>query len=388
MKPWTTLLAASFLPFAACSGGGADVPTPARVQHGDSTGTPLPGSTVGNWKLLSISVIQDTGAPHSMQTGMNLRVSKVGLEVLLDEYVGPGSMLPNLLENFYGGEYTVREFNDPERGFEISLTLDFSPFFGAKSGSFYNSIYAKGTLVGEALEVEYLFRQFLLLDTGVQEVGRDELSLSFGKGQPVKMAEGAWEVSKVLVLADTAPATPLLFPAPIPKRVAVGDKLVIGKAEVTSLFGGPVNKDEFNKVFPDFGLKFQDGFVGNAAAQGFMAIEGEPGLKYDNQGAVIEYNFFQTNGMLVGDLQGAWAADLGKGPTHLYHIYVELTQGVGMPQSLGSPSSGGSSSGGLYLGSKLGSEADRVDDLDADIFGVWDPDALRGLVASGSVTVK
>lgn len=358
----------SLLLFSACGGGGGSAPA-AGIQHGTSTGTPLPGSTVGNWELSGIAVVKDTGVPHPMRAGMNLRIGKAGVEVLLDEYIGPGSMLPNVLNNFYG-EYKITEVNDPVKGFELNLIFDFSDLLHAPLRSFYHTIYAKGTLVGDKMQVEYLLREFLLLNKVVQEVGRDELNLTFVKGKKVELTPGTWQVDKALVVVDTDPKSPFLFPAPIPDRVIVGDKLVVGTNEITSLFGGVVSKSGFAAAQPDFDLKFHDAVVGNAIAQGFLAIEGKIAGKYDNQGAVMEYNFFHTGNNLVGDIKGAWAADLGKSPTRFYQVYLTLTPGKPMPSSLAG-----------------GSDGTQLVDLASfaapgDVFGLTDPQVLSDRAAS------
>ncbi len=101
MRITSALFSSSVLLLAACSGGGGSTAA-VGVQHGDSTGTPLAGSTVGNWELETVAVVEDTGVPHPMRVGMNLRLSKTGVEVLLDEYIGPGSILPKVLDGFYG----------------------------------------------------------------------------------------------------------------------------------------------------------------------------------------------------------------------------------------------------------------------------------------------
>lgn len=371
MKPLSTLLPLSLLVLASCSGGGGTAPS-AGIQHGDSTGTPLPGSTVGNWELETIVVVQDTGVPSPMRAGMNLRLSKTGVEVLLDEYIGPGSMLPDVMNQFYG-EYLNSGINDPEKGFELTLTLDFSKLFHAKLRSFYHTIHAKGTLVGDKMQVEYLLREWLLINNVPTEVGRDELQLTFMKGAKVEMTPGTWEVDKVLVVADTDPKNPLLFPAPIPKRVQIGDKLIVGASEITSLFGGDVTQAGFATAQPDLMIDFHDAFVGNAVAQGFLAIEGKPTLQYDNQGAVVEFNFFHTGKTLVGDLKGAWAADLGKSPTHLYHVYLTLSPSKFVPFALEGKDVDLLPAGGLGLSS--------------DVFGIRDPEALQDRFASYGVVL-
>jgi hypothetical protein len=369
MKILSTFLPVSLLVFASCSGGGGS-PAAVGVQHGTSTGTPLPGSTVGNWELETIAVVQDTGVPSPMRAGMNLRLSKSGLEVLMDEYVGPGSMLPDVMNQFYG-EYKITGVNDPEKGFEVTLTLDFSSLFHAKLRSFYHTIYAKGTLVGDEMQVEYLLREWLLINNVATEVGRDELNLTFKKGVKVEMTPGTWAVDNVMLVADTDPKNPLLFPAPIPKRVTIGDKLIVGATEITSLFGGLVTQTGFAGSQPDLLIDFHDSYVGNAVAQGFLAIEGKPGLQYNNQGAVVEFNFFHTGNTLVGDIKGAWAADLGKSPTHLYHVYLTLTKTKLVPSALE-----GEDSDFAELGSL---------DQSSDVFGVRNPDALFARMASYGV---
>ncbi|HHI79900.1 MAG TPA: hypothetical protein ENK02_07950, partial [Planctomycetes bacterium] len=88
-------LALSLLFSASCGGGGGGAGNqgPKPIKSPPSLKTPLPGQLVGNWTIDRIDVVKDTGLVHHFKPGMNLRFSGSDVEVLADQYIGPGSIL-------------------------------------------------------------------------------------------------------------------------------------------------------------------------------------------------------------------------------------------------------------------------------------------------------
>ena len=160
------LLAVGTIQFIACgsSTGGESFQGAAP----SSKTAPQPGSIVGNWVLESIQVLKDTGELHRLRAGMNLRISETAVEVLMEEYIGPGSILPTVMANFFGTELDLTQSQDNATGFDLQMILDFGPIFNMPKGSFLTQVTVAAKLVQDTLKVAFLQQEMLDLGKGLK----------------------------------------------------------------------------------------------------------------------------------------------------------------------------------------------------------------------------
>ncbi len=259
-------LALPLLFSVSCGGGGGGAaPKPPVVKAPPSLKTPLPGQLVGNWEVDRIDVVKDTGIPHHFKTGMNLRFSGKDVEVLADQYIGPGSILKNYVEKVYKGFLNKKQVVLKD-SFTFSMTIDYSPFFGY---FFQTRISATGKVLlldpktgRQELRVDFLKEDYLLDKT--KPAGTDQLVFICKPGKDIPGLEGDWFIQDLKIIKDLGPS--------YLSKMDVTKPLVAGKTEVTSLFGTPWNVTEFRKVFPEMNLRQLLTVVGPGFCEGFIAF--------------------------------------------------------------------------------------------------------------------
>ncbi len=299
LKPGAFLaLALPLLLTVSCGGGGGGTaPKPPAVKVPPSLKTPLPGQLVGNWEIDRIDVVKDTGIPHHFKPGMNLRFSGTDVEVLADQYIGPGSILKNYVEKVYKGFLEKKQVVLKD-SFTFSMTIDYSPFFGY---FFQTRISASGKVLlldpktgRQELRVDFLKEDFLLDKS--KPAGIDQLVFVCKPGKNIPGMEGEWFIQKIKIVKDLGPS--------YLSKMDVTKPLVAGRTEVTSLFGTPWNVTEFRKVFPEMNLRQLLTVVGPGFCEGFIAFtQDTPKLKLL---ALGDFTFNHNGSALQGLFKMAW----------------------------------------------------------------------------------
>jgi hypothetical protein len=321
-SPMSTLSKLRFVPalaltvLAACGGGGGGGSTPG-VQLPPSMLSPLPGQLTGNWVLNNINVVQGTGI-GGIRTGMNLRLSASSVEVFLGDYVGADSILPKLMKDWFGSELNLQQAVTGT-SFTLSLRSDFGRVFNLDPLKWYTTVDVTGQLTGSNVVVTMTNNDYLPNNAApITNV----VELTFGPGQNVVPLSGNWQVSQVSQVSSLAfPLTQAQL-APLPNEVVAGDILRLGTTEIAEIFGIPFPEATLTTKFPELDVRNHYGFLGNGAAQGFVAWEGIAQTGFDGIVGVIDLNLFHTGDKLQGDLIVIGIKD--KSQTGLYHVYLEL----------------------------------------------------------------
>jgi hypothetical protein len=221
-----TLLCASALATLALScsnshGGGVD-PTPVNAL-------------VGDWIVdaSTITIIEDTGAPHDVLDGDHIRIAPDGLSVLLNTYVQEGGAYDRFLE-VLGGSYTVvrNQFSAGTLAagdLDVCLLVDCSGAHSELPKTLMLEIKCTATVLDTELEAPRL--KFSYMSRSIYkgtERERDELEFlcDLIAGPPPDMT-GTWETTGIKVFSDTGGPHPF----------KTGDLTEVQLEKITKLMG-------------------------------------------------------------------------------------------------------------------------------------------------------
>ncbi|PIE21994.1 MAG: hypothetical protein CSA62_14710 [Planctomycetota bacterium] len=315
----------ALLPILASCGGGSGGGSAAASQISPSMKAPKPGQLVGNWTLSSIKPVEAIGVPANVRVGMNLRLSASEVEVFLDEYVGPGSILPKLMDEWYGGGLVISK-GVTANGFKLSMRSDFGPAFGFQKNKWFTTIDATGTLGNNEVKVRMTREEWVPHPTTPSvdpiRIGRNVFDLTFVPGKEVLAPTGDWSISKVSMITQRAFPLSNAQLAPLPINLSVGAQLRLGKTEVAEVFGTPFPVAALTRAFPELNVRNHYGFIGNGVVEAFHSWEGRESTGFEGVVGVLDLNLFHTGHKLQGDL--IVIGILNKGDPGIYHVYLEL----------------------------------------------------------------